>query len=276
MGQSSPLIGQVYQERNSDMEQYSDNRRDVNSYGMNKGYVQTGSRTPQDDFNYQRTHPVLQNLTNVQHPNATKDNGKLSDSTSVTSSASESTTPQGDGKQESFLQRATKFFQQQFQLDIKLPSDKTATDGALQQPPIEDGAKTPVAVTTQSTAEPAPSYPKPSPIITQHQKGISPYRQMPLVTRDQLAQQQPRGASTQNYLQPPNHRGHRKISDSRLLSQNQGDSPGDARRRVSAAGRLNKSPVSGESGSSSPNVTRKQRVLPSTVGRHQIGRYLEI
>ena len=265
--QNSPLHSQVYLEGDRQADELSEGRRDVNSYNASKGYPQPGTMRLQDDANYQRTHPVLQNLTNIQSSVAMHDNARLSDSTSISSSNSDAS--KNDPKQESFLQRATKFFQQQFQLDIKVPSDKTPTSGVPQQHASEEIAKNAIPVNAQMNTEQAPSYPKPSPIVTQHQKGISPYRQMPVVTRDQLAPQQPRAGATQNYLQPPNVRGHRKISDSRLMSQSQGESPGDARRRLSAAGRLNKSP---ESGSSSPSMSRKQRMLPSTAGRQQIGK----
>ena len=275
MRQASPLQGNIYREREGTVEQYSENRGDLNKYG-NRGLANHEYRTSQDDANYQRTHPVLHNLTNKQNLVATVDNGRTSESTSVSSTSSGSTpTAQPDSKQESFLQRATKFFQQQFQLDIKLPSDKATTGNTPQEQSTNVGAVNTTEVVPQSTVDQVPSQPKSSPIVTQQLKGISPYRQMPVVARDSLGQQQLRGSvATQNYLQPPNLRGHRKTSDSRILSQNQGESSISSKRRVSAAARMNKSATSGESGSSSPNVTRKQRALPSTAGRQQIGMVL--
>eukprot|EP00794_Sanderia_malayensis_P011864 gene11864-13098_t len=200
----------------------------------------------------------------------------------------------------SFLQRATKFFQQQFQLDGKPQggSEKTPSS-ATQVTETSQTATTTAESSTVSTANRqalsntvSGSTSTVNQAQNTSQSGVSPYRQMPVITRDQISgsgyqiapsQQQQRQAQTQQYLQPPNYRMQRKVSEPKMQagrsgsSSNESSSPNSIQRRASAGSKSNRGgfPAStgispGEYGRSSPNVTRKQRLLPNVAGRQPL------
>ena len=230
---------------------------------------------------YEASNSSNQSIGRQANGKGTYSDGSTSDASSISTTGNESgtSTTQSESKQSSFLQRATKFFQQQFQLDLKLANEKAATTegpNTSADAITPTNPKQPQAPIGQAPLGNTPSHsPHPPQAQAQQGKGISLYRQMPVITRDQLSNQGSQGgaphgrpSTTQNYLQPPNVRGQRKISDPKLSSQNLGDSNSELRRRSSSGSRPNKSISPGDMNRSSP---RRQRVLPSTAGRQPIG-----
>ena len=245
-----------------------------------RGYVHPGHQT---QIHSSQPHTVSSALAQAVGSDAEQSLTGVS-STSVSSSESNSGTDthvsQTDMKSGSFLQRATKFFQQQFQLDLKLPTDKQSpetTQSASPETPTNSTA-TPMSAEKQPAAQTPPSVR--TQVRAPLQTGISPYRQMPVITRDQAphtgyqtASLQQRQMQAQQYLQPPNYRGQRKISEPKFSSRGQEDSQSSLHRRSSAGSKSSRGNSPSEHGRSSPNVSRRARMLPSVAGRQPLGKF---